>query len=381
MKILIAPDKFRESLSSIEAAKSIEKGIKKVNKNIETVLCPIADCGEGTVDALVAATSGRHVICDATGPLGEKISAKYGILGDNKTAVVEMAAASGLLLVPKSKRNPLYTTTYGTGDMIKSALDFGAGKVIVGIGGSSTTDGGMGMAQALGIKFYDKEGNELGYGGVQLEKLFRIDIKNRDPRVADTIFEIACDVDNPLTGLKGAAYVYSPQKGAKPDEVKRLDEGLKNFTKVIKKGLGKDIENLKGAGAAGGLGAGLVAFLDAKLRPGIDIVIDTINLRKRMENVDLAITGEGSTDAQTLMGKAPTGVIGVAKELKIPVVIISGSVADDRSKLHESGVDAIFSIIPRPISLNKSLKNASLFLEKAAEEVIRLFITAKEKYS
>lgn len=381
MKILIAPDKFRESLSSIEAAKSIEKGIKKVNKNIETVLCPIADGGEGTVDALVAATSGRHVICDATGPLGEKISAKYGILGDNKTAVVEMAAASGLWLVPQDKRNPLYTTTYGTGDMIRSALDFGVGKVIVGIGGSSTTDGGMGMAQALGIKFYDKEGNELGYGGIQLEKLYKIDMKNIDPRVNRTMFEVACDVDNPLTGLKGAAYVYSPQKGAKPDEVKRLEEGLKNFTKVIKKDLGKDIENLKGAGAAGGLGAGLVAFLDAKLRPGIDIVIDTINLRKRMKNVDLAITGEGSTDAQTLMGKAPTGVISVAKELKIPVVIISGSVADDRSKLHESGVDAIFSIIPRPISLNKSLKNASLFLEKAAEEVIRLFITAKVKYS
>lgn len=379
MKILIAPDKFRESLSSINVAKAIERGIKKVDKNIETVLCPIADGGEGTVDALVAATSGRYVICDATGPLGEKISAKYGVLGDNKTAVVEMAAASGLWLVPQDKRNPLYTTTYGTGDMVRSALDFGVGKVIVGIGGSSTTDGGMGMAQALGIKFYDKEGNELGYGGIQLEKLYKIDMKNRDPRVNRTIFEVACDVDNPLTGSNGAAYVYSPQKGANPDEVKRLDEGLKNFAKVIKKDLGKDVENLKGAGAAGGLGAGLVAFLDAKLRLGVAIVMETINLRKRMENVDLAITGEGSTDIQTLMGKAPTGVINIAKELKVPVVIISGSVADDMSKLHESGVDAIFSIVPRPISLEESFRNASLYLEKTAEEVIRLFTAAKRK--
>lgn len=379
MKILIAPDKFRESLSSIKVAKAIERGIKKVDKNIETVLCPIADGGEGTVDALVAATSGRYVICDATGPLGEKISVKYGVLGDNKTAVVEMAAASGLWLVPQDKRNPLYTTTYGTGDMVRSALDFGVGKVIVGIGGSSTTDGGMGMAQALGIKFYDKEGNELGHGGIQLEKLYKVDMKNRDPRVSRTIFEVACDVDNPLTGSKGAAYVYSPQKGANPDEVKRLDEGLKNFTKVIKRDLGKDVENLKGAGAAGGLGAGLVAFLDAKLRPGVDIVMETINLRKRIENVDLAITGEGSTDIQTLMGKAPTGIINIAKELKVPVVIISGSVADDMSKLHESGVDAIFSIVPRPISLKESFRNASLYLEKTAEEVIRLFTAAKRK--
>lgn len=379
MKILIAPDKFRESLSSIEAAKSIEKGIKKVDRNIETILCPIADGGEGTVDALVAATSGRYVICDATGPLGEKISAKYGILGDEKTAIVEMSAASGLWLVTEDKRNPLYTTTYGTGDMIKGALDFGVEKIIVGIGGSSTTDGGIGMAQALGIKFFDKEGKELGYGGVQLEKLFKISMKNRDPRVTETIFEVACDVDNPLTGFKGAAYIYSPQKGANPDEVKRLDNGLKNFAKVIKKDLRKDVENLKGSGAAGGLGAGLVAFLDAKLRSGVDIVMDTINLRKRMENVNLAITGEGSTDIQTLMGKAPMGVINIAKELNIPVVIISGSIADNMSKLHESGVDAIFSIIPRPISINESLQNASLFLEKAAEEIIRLFITAKKK--
>lgn len=379
MKILIAPDKFRESLSSIKAAKAIERGIKKVDTNIETVLCPIADGGEGTVDALVAATSGRYVICDATGPLGEKISAKYGVLGDNKTAVVEMAAASGLWLVLQDKRNPLYTTTYGTGDMIRSALDFGVGKVIVGIGGSSTTDGGMGMAQALGIKFYDKEGNELGYGGIQLERLYKIDMKNIDPKVNRTIFEVACDVDNSLTGSKGAAYVYSPQKGANPDEVKRLDEGLRNFAKVIKRDLGKDVENLKGAGAAGGLGAGLVAFLDAKLRPGVDIVMETINLRKRIEDVDLAITGEGSTDIQTLMGKAPTGVINIAKEFKVPVVIISGSVANDMSKLHESGVDAIFSIVPRPISLKESFRNASLYLEKTAEEVIRLFIAAKRK--
>ncbi|WP_176233719.1 glycerate kinase, partial [Candidatus Hakubella thermalkaliphila] len=325
MRILIAPDKFKGCLSALEVARAVERGIKKVDSCIETIICPMADGGEGTVATLVEATGGQIITLGVTGPLGERVEAYYGILGDGKTAVIEMASASGLWLVPQEKRNPLSTTTYGTGELIRDALHREVEQILIGIGGSATNDGGMGVAQALGVKFYDEKGQELGLGGKELGRIVKIDLRGLDQRVRKVEVEVACDVENPLYGPRGAAYIYAPQKGATPEMVDFLDRGLVHYARKIKEYLGKEIEYVPGSGAAGGLGGGLLAFLDARLRPGVEIVKDVVGFREKLGGVQLVITGEGALDEQTLSGKTPIGVAREAREMHIPTIAFAGS--------------------------------------------------------
>ncbi|RKD30052.1 glycerate kinase [Thermohalobacter berrensis] len=381
MKIVVATDSFKGSLSALEVVNSVVKGIKKVFNNAEVIKIPMADGGEGTVKSLVDATEGEIVYEEVTGPLGDKVSAFYGILGDKKTAVIEMAAASGLPLVPKDKRNPMITTTYGTGELIKSALDKGCREFVIGIGGSATNDGGAGMAQALGIKLLDKKGKEIPFGGGSLKYLDKIDMSKVDRRIEESNFVVACDVDNPLCGPKGASYVYGPQKGATEEMVFKLDEGLKRFAEIIKRDLDKEVETIKGAGAAGGLGAGLLAFLDAKLKPGIDIVIERTRFREKVKDADFIITGEGKMDSQTIYGKTPNGVARIAREYNIPVIGIAGYISDDAEINHDYGIDSMFSIINYPINLEEALnkEKASFLIEKNIEEISRLIKIIVEK--
>ncbi|MFO7929397.1 MAG: glycerate kinase, partial [Candidatus Humimicrobiaceae bacterium] len=302
LKILVACDKYKGSLSALEVCSSIADTIREIDKEIEVVVAPMADGGEGTVSTLVESQDGRLINLEAKGPLGDPVKSRFGIIkGD--IGIIEMAAASGLWLVPKGRGNPMEATTYGTGQLIREALNLGCKKIIVGIGGSATTDAGMGMAQALGVRFYGKKGEELGLGGKEMQKVERIDMSGIHPGVGQAEIDVACDVDNPLYGRKGAAYVYSPQKGAGKKMVEELDRGLRNIARVIEKDLGKDIRDMKGAGAAGGLGGGLAAFLGAKLRPGVDIVMESISLESKIEDSDLVISGEGAMDEQTYYGK------------------------------------------------------------------------------
>ena len=376
MNIVLAPDSFKGSLSAVEVVFSLSEGLKRVDKDFEIIQMPMADGGEGTVESLVNATNGEIITEEVLDPLGNQITAEFGILGDQSTAVIEMATASGLPLVPQDKRNPSKTTTYGTGQLIEAALDEGCRNLIIGIGGSATNDGGVGMAQALGAKFLDQHGEEVGFGGGELEKIVRIDLSNLDPRLKDCEIEVACDVDNPLYGKNGAAYIYAPQKGADEEMVKQLDQGLRNLAAVIKKDLHKEINPLPGAGAAGGLGAGLVAFLGAELKSGIEIVIEASKLEKQIKNADLVITGEGMIDQQTLFGKTPIGVAKIAKDYNVPVIAVGGSLGPEATKVYEGGIDALFSIIDQPMELETAQNNASLLLTQWAENigrVIRIF--------
>lgn len=374
MKIVIAPDSFKGSLTALEAANAIEEGLKRVFPGSEILKVPMADGGEGTVQSLVDATGGRIVKKLVTGPLGEKVEAQFGVLGDGRTAVIEMAAASGLPLVPPEKRNPMLTTTYGTGELIKAALEMGCRRFIIGIGGSATNDGGAGMAQALGAKLLDEEDSDIPFGGGGLLKLERIDISTLDPRIAESEIVVACDVDNPLTGPRGAARVYSPQKGATPEMVEILDRALERFARIVKRDLGKDIKDVPGAGAAGGLGAGLMAFLNARLQLGVDIVIEATELEEKVKGADLVITGEGGIDSQTVYGKTPIGVAKVAKKFDIPVIAIAGGISDDASVVYEHGIDALMSIIPRPMSLDEAMAQGAKLLADAAERVARSLV-------
>ena len=372
MKVCIAPDSFKESLSAAEVAEAIRRGVLKVAPGAQTVIVPMADGGEGTVRALVDATGGEFVRETVTGPLGGKVQAHYGLLGEGETAVIEMAAASGLPLLPPDERNPMLTTTFGTGELIRSALDRAVKHIIVGIGGSATVDGGAGMAQALGAKLLDEKGEEIGFGGGELRRLERIDLSGLAPRVASVEVEVACDVTNPLTGPEGAARIYGPQKGATPEMVEALERNLAHLAHVIANDLGKDVCDLPGAGAAGGLGAGLVAFLGAKLKPGVEIVIEASGLREKMKGCHLVITGEGQLDEQSAFGKTIDGVAGVAKGLGIPVVAIAGSLGKGCEKVLGRGVSAYFSTVPGPGSLQEALTEAAEFLERTAEQVMRL---------
>jgi len=372
MKIVIAPDSFKGSLTALQVAEAIEGGFRKIYPDAQIENVPMADGGEGTVQSLVDATGGQLLTELVTAPLGAKIEANYGILGDRKTAVIEMAAASGLPLVPEEKRNPMYTTTYGTGELVKAALDRGCRKFIIGIGGSATTDGGAGVAQALGARLFDANGKDIVFGGIGLKNLAKIDISTIDERIADSETVVACDVDNPLTGPRGAAYVYSPQKGASPEEVKLLDAYLEHFAKVVKQDMGKDVKETPGAGAAGGLGAGLMAFLNAELKSGIDIVIEASRLPERMEGADLVVTGEGKLDFQTVYGKTPIGVAKVAKGKNIPVLAIAGGIEKGAETSYEEGIDAMMSIVPGPISLDEAIENATELVSLAADRAARM---------
>jgi len=351
MKIVVAPDSFKGSLTAVEVADAIEQGIREIFPEAEIVKIPMADGGDGTVQCLVTATGGKILKEKVTGPLGDEVLASYGILGDKKTAVIEMAEASGLTLVPENKRNPLITTTYGTGQLIKAALDQGCRKMIVGIGGSATNDGGAGMVQALGVKLLDKDEEELGFGGGELKKVFRIDTKYLDNRLSETKVLVASDVSNPLCGPKGASWIYGPQKGATPEVIKELDESLAHFAEIVKRDLNKDVKDIPGAGAAGGLGASLMAFLDAELRPGIDIVIEIVKLERAIKGADLVITGEGKIDSQTIYGKAPIGVAKIAQKYNIPVIAVAAIIGDDADIVHQYGINTLIKISEPPMSL------------------------------
>ena len=377
MKIVVAPDSFKGSLSAFEVAKAIQRGIKNVDETIETVIVPMADGGEGTVQSLIDASGGRIIELMVHDPLFREINSFYGIMGDGVTAVIEMAAASGLPLLTAAERNPLKTTTFGTGELIKDALNRGCQKFIIGLGGSATNDGGCGMAQALGVKFFDENDIEVGMGGGELLKIKTIDISGIDNRIKSAEFLAACDVDNPLCGEKGASAVYGPQKGATEADVITLDKGLEHFAQLVKQHLNLDIKDVAGAGAAGGLGAGVMIFLQARLKRGIEIVTQTTNLSEKMSGADLVITGEGRIDFQTAFGKTSFGVAQIAKEKNIPVIAIAGSLGEGYKSLYEKGFDGIYSIMNESMSLNYAIKNAALLLENLAENVLRNWINKK----
>lgn len=379
MKIVLAPDSFKESMTAKEACEAIEKGLRKVIDNLECVHVPMADGGEGTTQSLVDATGGKFYTVEVTGPLGEKKEAIFGILGDEKTAILEMAEASGLEIVPREKRDATITTTYGTGELIKAALDKGVETILIGIGGSATNDGGAGMVQALGGKLLDRVGNEIGFGGGELAKLEKIDIANLDKRLKDVKIIVACDVQNPLTGPTGASHVFGRQKGANEEQREQLDKNLKHYAEIIRRDLGKDVETIPGAGAAGGLGAGLMAFLSAELRKGIDIVIEYSKLEDKIQGADYVITGEGSIDGQTRFGKTPYGVAKVAKKYDIPVIALAGNVGKDIDVLYDYGFTAIFSILPRVETLEKAINNGKENIQYISENLGRVLNLSRTK--
>ncbi|EIT7144777.1 glycerate kinase [Vibrio vulnificus] len=373
MKIVIAPDSYKESLTAMDVAIAIEKGFKQVLPDAQYVKLPMADGGEGTVQSMVDATGGTIIEHTVSGPLGQPVCGFFGLLGEGKTAVIEMAAASGLHLVTPDQRNPLITTTFGTGELIKAALDHGVEHIIVGIGGSATNDGGIGMAQALGIKLLDAQGNALGHGGGELAKLATIDCSQLDPRLAQVRLEVACDVDNPLCGTKGASAVFGPQKGATPEMVKILDENLAHYAAIIKQQLGADVRDMAGAGAAGGMGAALLGLLNAELRPGIEIVMDAVRLDEIVADADLVITGEGRIDSQTIHGKTPIGVARTAKKHGLPVIGIAGCLSADCGVVHEHGLDAVFAVVNRSVDLPTALAEAAENVELTARNVAAAF--------
>ncbi|WP_318393458.1 glycerate kinase [Enterobacter sp.] len=369
MKIVIAPDSYKESLSALEVATAIEQGFREIWPDADYIKLPVADGGEGTVQAMVEATAGRIIHVDVTGPLGESVKGFYGLSGDERSAFIEMAAASGLELVPPAKRNPLITTSRGTGELIRHALDAGVKHIIIGIGGSATNDGGAGMVQALGAKLLNAEGESLGQGGGELDRLAKIDISELDKRLKTCRIEVACDVTNPLTGDDGASAVFGPQKGATPEMIVRLDNGLHHYARIIQHDLDVDVLKLAGGGAAGGMGAALFAFCGAELRRGIEIVTDALHLDEHVKDADLVITGEGRIDSQTINGKVPVGVAKVAKRYNKPVIGIAGSLTADVGVVHEHGLDAVFSVIFTICSLEDALENAGENVRLTARNV------------
>lgn len=369
MKIVIAPDSYKESLSALEVASAIEQGFREIWPDADYVKLPVADGGEGTVEAMVAATAGRIVDVDVTGPLGEPVSGFYGLSGDERTAFIEMAAASGLERVPVSLRDPLKTTSWGTGELIRHALDAGVDHIIIGLGGSATNDGGAGMVQALGAKLRDAQHHEIGKGGAALETLEQIDISQLDKRLATCRIEVACDVTNPLTGTEGASAVFGPQKGATPEMITRLDNALAHYAALIARDLDVDVLQLAGGGAAGGMGAALYAFCGAQLRRGIEIVTDALHLDDCVADADLVVTGEGRIDSQTIHGKVPVGVAKVAKRYNKPVIGIAGSLTADVGVVHCHGLDAVFSVIYSVCTLDEALENAAENVRLTARNV------------
>ncbi|EIX1533294.1 glycerate kinase [Cronobacter sakazakii] len=378
-KIVIAPDSFKESLSAMDVAKAIEAGFREIYPQAHYVCVPMADGGEGTVEAMVAATGGQIITTPVTAPLGNKVDGFFGLLGDGETAVVEMAAASGLHLVPTAQRDPRITTSYGTGELILAALERGVKAIIIGIGGSATNDGGAGMMQALGARFLDGEGCELAPGGAALARLERLDLSALDPRLAQVSVTAACDVDNPLCGEKGASAVFGPQKGATPEMVSELDAALRRFGEQLEAATGKAIISAPGAGAAGGMGAALLGMLNAELRPGIEIVIESLGLAQAVRDADLVITGEGRLDSQSIHGKTPVGVARVAKQFQRPVVAIAGSLTPDYQIVHEHGIDAAFSVIDRIVTLQEALDDAERNLRVTARNVAALWHLAENR--
>lgn len=369
MKIVIAPDSFKESMTAFEAATAIEKGFKEVMPEKEYIKVPMADGGEGTVQSIIDATGGDLKTVTVKGPLGESLEAQYGLTGDKKIAVIEMAASSGLDKVESSKRDPLKTTTYGFGELIRSALDEGVEGILLGIGGSATNDGGAGMIMSLGGKLLDKNKEPIAPTGEGLKDLAFIDTTDMHPRIKDVSFKVACDVDNPLTGPNGASYVYGPQKGGTPETLEQLDQNLKHFAYIVQEQFGKDVSSIPGAGAAGGLGAGLQGFLDAELQRGGDLLVEMLELENLVKDADLLITGEGGINHQTRFGKTPVAVSQVGKKHDVPTIALAGSLNDGYESIHEEGIIAAFSIIPQFTSLETALKNGKENLKSVSANI------------
>jgi len=372
MNILIAPDSFKDCLSAMEVADALGRGIRKIMPEASCELLPLADGGEGTVESVIDATGGEKIHVRVMDPLMREVLSFYGITGDGETAVIEMAAASGIELLQADERDPWITSTFGTGQLIRDALDRGVRKILLGIGGSATNDGGAGMAQALGVTFSGKFGTINVQGGGTLAEVTDLHMDARDPRISRTEVIVACDVDNPLTGPRGASAIYGPQKGADPAMVKKLDGNLAHFAELIRDQLGKDINGVPGAGAAGGLGAGLMAFLDARLVSGFDMIAGVVGLEGKIRNSDLVITGEGKMDGQTRFGKTPYGVAQMAKKHGLPVIGIAGTLDEDAAVLYEHGFDLLMPIQEKPGDLESSLREGRQLLERTAERMARL---------
>ncbi|TQP70199.1 glycerate kinase [Vibrio cholerae] len=377
MKVVIAPDSFKESLTAKQVCDAIQAGLARVWHDAKFVAIPVADGGEGTVQSLVDATQGRLVEVKVMGPQGKRVEAFYGMLGDNQTAVIEMAAASGLHHVPLAQRDPKLTTSFGTGELIRHALDQGVTKLIIGLGGSATNDGGVGMLAALGARFTNADGEPIQLTGGGLRELTHIDLQDFDPRLQHCDILVACDVNNPLCGDKGASAVFGPQKGATPEDIQLLDGALRQFGLLTAKVTGKMVLESAGAGAAGGMGAALLAYTQARLRPGIEIVLETAQLAHQVSDADLVITGEGRIDSQTVHGKTPMGVAKVAKRFDVPVLALCGCTGDNYQAVYQCGIDAVFAAVPRAMSLEDALKESDFNLADLAENVARLWVLSK----
>jgi glycerate kinase len=377
MKVVAAPDKFRGSLTALQACRALARGIRSADPTAEVDEVPMADGGEGTVDALVAATGGSLRHANVTGPLGESVRAVFGILGDGQTAALEMAAASGAALVPRGRRDPSRTTTRGSGELLLAAAATGVRRIIIGIGGSATNDGGAGMAQALGFRLMDREGHELQPGGGALSRLDRIVPPEPSDRMLEGVeIAVACDVESPLCGPHGASAVFGPQKGADPAMVEELDRNLAHFAEVVRRDLGIEIAETPGSGAAGGLGGGLIAFAGGRLEPGVPLITRAVNLAARLEGADLCLTGEGSIDASSVYGKTAVGVARLAHQLGCPTIALAGVIGPGSEGVLEQGIDAIFSVCPGPLSLDDALSRAEELLERATAQVVRCFLAA-----
>ncbi|WP_347300874.1 glycerate kinase [Dolosigranulum savutiense] len=377
MKIVIAPDSFKESMTALEAANAIERGFRKVFAQADYEKIPMADGGEGTVESVIDATDGKLRQIQVHGPLGEEISASYGISGNGKLAIIEMAASSGLQLTVEKNRNPMKTSTIGFGELISDALDQGVDKLLLGIGGSATNDAGAGMISSLGGKLLNKNGKEIHPTGEGLAQLSKIDLSGLHPRLKDVDIRVACDVDNPLCGPQGASYIYGQQKGATPEQIEQLDQNLARFAQVLKNQFGRDVMNIPGAGAAGGLGASLVGLLGASLERGGDLIVDILNLKEKIQEADLVITGEGGINHQTVYGKTPIAVSMVAQQYNVPTIAIAGCLKDDYAAIFDKGISAAFSIIQELNPLEVILNNGEVNLEKVAENIAQVLKIGK----
>ncbi|HCY40389.1 MAG TPA: glycerate kinase [Prolixibacteraceae bacterium] len=379
MRIVIAPDSFKECLSATSVAAAISAGVKKVNPEAEMVCIPVADGGEGTVEAIVSATNGIIKETASVDALNRPIRSFYGILDDGKTAVIEMAAASGIELIIPQERNPLITSTYGTGLLLKAAIDNGFKNIILAIGGSATNDGGAGMAQALGFDLQDKNEEPIGLGGGSLADLYSIDSSHVHPLLSTVKITIACDVRNSLLGTSGATLVYGPQKGATPPMLDILEENMAHFSSILQQKFGTNFAEIPGSGAAGGLGAGLLAFCKAQLISGFELINQLTHLEDQISRADLVFTAEGRIDSQTAFGKTISGVAQLGKKYQVPVIALAGKIEDDLTRLYSQGITAVFAIGDRPMSLDESKERAAELLAGTVEQLMRILSVSAKK--